>query len=244
MNIYRLLFSTSLSLFFLSCNEKAIGEKPLVLENFKFETKITTLFPEKYKSKYSEKYYEIPSSFQTSLFNKDTIYEYDYIIDSIDINRYNKIKKPKWIEYHKNSYSTGDILAVFENFEFNTVNLATTLDNKIMVMNGLVHSLSKKETQNFIELLNKTYGKATITVVPFFKPYDIYTWTLEDRIIKYCFISDNESNTMKIIVDKENNTIENGKKNTHYKAYIYLIKKEYAKKIIGKMKIGDLSYCQ
>ena len=229
----RIKLLTFLNLLFLltSCNGqiKSIDEKPLDLENFDFNTKFSTLIPDKNKSKTYDGYYEIKSE----LIEVDTIKDDEFIGS----------EKPIRIEYRENSYSNGETLATFQDFDFNAINLATTLDGNIMVVNALVGEISLKETQRFIELLDKKFGKAKKTAGEFIKPFDIFTWEFKDRIIKYCIVKDDESNALKIVVDKENNTIENGKKEPHFEAYIYLIKKEYADKVIGKMGTGDLIYC-
>ena len=215
----------------ISCNgqEKALSDEPLKLENFDFNTKISTLLPDKNKSKNYDGYYDIKSE----LMEVDTINDGDYIGN----------EKPIRIEYRERSYSSGDILATFEDFDFNAINLATTLDGKIMVVNALIGEISLKETQRFIKLLDKKFGKSTKTKGDFIKPFDIYTWKYKDRIIKYCIVRNDENNTLKIVVDKENKTIVNEKKEPHFEVYIYLIKNEYADKVIGKMRTGDLIYC-
>lgn len=231
MRIIKLLIFLNLLIIFTSCNGqiKPIDEEPLDLENFEFNTKFTTLIPDKNKSKNYNGYYKVKSE----LIEVDTIKDGDFIGSEKQIR----------IEYREKSYSSGDTLAKFEDFDFNAINLVTTLDGNIMVVNALVGEISLKEAQSFIKLLDRKYGKAKKTKGEFIKPFDIFTWEFKDRIIKYCIVGDDESNMLKIVVDKENNTIENGKREPHLEAYIYLIKKEYADKVIGKMGTGDLIYC-
>lgn len=230
-----LIFYLNLLLLFVSCKgqTKPIGEKPLDLEEFNFDTKITTLFPDKYKSTKWENYYNIPSAMNTSLFQKVTVYE----------NEFTDRQKPKWIEYREGSSTTADTLAIFKDSAFNTVNFATTLDDKIMVVNGVAQEIGQVEIEKFIQQMNKKYGNSVKTKGKFFKPFDIYTWKLADRTIKYCVIVNDESNTMKIAVDVEKQKLEEVKREPHYEAYIYIIKKEYEKTVVGEMNTGDLIYC-
>jgi hypothetical protein len=57
-------------------------------------------------------------------------------------------------------------------------------------------------------------------------------------------VSNDESNSLKIVADKDQQTIKEGKNEAYLKAYIYIIKKEYADQVIGKMSSGDLLYCE
>jgi hypothetical protein len=228
----KLLLLLAILLFIISCNgnktpkAKSLSEETLELENFDFDTKISTLVPEKNKkvTKYGE-HYELKSEMM--------------IVDTITNG---DSGQPIRIRYNPLSYTLEDAMAKFDEFDFNAISLETTLGGKIMAVNGLVEKISLSETQVFIDLLNKKYGKAIQTKGDFVRPFDIFTWQLKDRIIKYCIVINNETNTMKIVVDNENKEIKKGKKEQYFGAYIYLIKNEYAEKLIGKMG-GKFSYC-
>lgn len=217
-----LIFVSILS-FLTNCKK----EEAIELEDFNFNTKTSTYVSAKNKYKTYDNYYQIKSE----VIGADTIYDGEFIGS----------EKPIRIEYRQNIFSYNDVLARFDNFDFNAINFATTLDGKIMVFNGVAGRISQKEAQQFVELLNKKYGKTEKSKGSFIKPYDIYTWPLKDRIIKYCVISDDESNTLKIVADKE--ILKEDKIASHFKAYIFIVKKEYTNQIIGKMESGDLLYC-
>jgi hypothetical protein len=140
-------------------------------------------------------------------------------------------------------FSYEDVIARFGDFEFNAINFATTVTGKLMVFNAVAGKVSLKETQSFVQLFNDKYGKAAKTKGEFIKPFDIYTWQLKDRIIKYCVVSEDDSNALKVGTDKNQHTVKQGKKETYLKAFIYIIKKEYADQVIGQMSSGDLLYC-
>ncbi len=221
----------------ISCNgqEKrivtSIAEEPLQLENFDFNTKLSALLPEKTKSKVYSGYYELKSE----LLKVDTISDGEFIGS----------EKPVRIEYRQQSFSSQDILAKFGNEEFNAVNLATTIDGKIMVLNALIDKTDLKQTKDFIETIDKKYGKSAKTKGEFSdKNYDIFTWQLKDRIIRYTTVLDKEENTLKIEIDEENKKIMNGDKNPHYKGYIFIIKKEYKSQIFGKVSSGDFVFLE
>jgi len=216
----------SILLFITSCKK----EEAIELQDFDFNNKKSNYFSDKDKSKTYDNYYQIKSE----LIGVDTIYDGEFIGS----------EKPIRIEYRQEIFSDEDVLARFDNFDFNAINFATTVDNKMMVFNAVAGNISLKETKKFVELLDEKYGKSKKTKENFIKPYDIYTWLLKDRMIKYCVVSDDESNTIKIEVDEKNNSIKNGVKEPHFKAYIYIIKNEYANQIVGQMSSGDLLYCK
>lgn len=76
------LIQFSLAILLFSCHSqkltKPIGESPLILDDFDFDTRITTLYPDKYKSKDFSYVYEIPSTYHSNLVEKDTTFQNDY----------------------------------------------------------------------------------------------------------------------------------------------------------------------
>jgi len=213
-------------LFLTSCKK----EKVIELQDFNFNNNKSTYFSDKDKYKTYDNYYQIKSE----VIGVDTISDGEFIGS----------EKPIRIEYRQEIFSNDDVLARFEDFDFNAINFATTVDNKMMVFNAVAGEISLKETKKFVELLDQKYGKSKVSKDTFIKPYDIYTWRLGDRIIKYCVVADDESNTIKIELDQANKRISNGKKEPHLSAFLYIIKNEYASQVIGKMGSGDLLYCK
>lgn len=200
------------------------------MQDFDFNNKTSTYISDKDKYKTYDNYYQIKSE----VIGVDTIFDGKFIGS----------EKPIRIEYRQEIFSNKDVLVRFDDFDFNAINFATTVDGKMMVFNAVTGNISLKETKKFVELLDEKYGKSKKTKQNFIKPYDIYTWLLKDRMIKYCVVADDESNTMKIEVDEQNNNIKNGVKESHFKSYIYIIKNEYANQIVGQMSSGDLLYCK
>lgn len=219
---YRLLL---LALLLISCKK----ESAIELENFNLDSKLSTFVSDKNKHKTYTNYYQIKSE----IIGADTVSDGEFIGS----------EQPIRIDYKQQTFSYKDVIARFGDFEFNAINFATTVTGKLMVFNAVAGKISPEETQNFVQLLNDKYGKAVKTKGDFIKPFDIYTWQLKDRIIKYSVVSEDDSNNLKITTDQNQQTMKESNKETYLKAYVYIIKKEYADQVIGEMSSGDLLYC-
>jgi len=226
MKIFKQLLFISFPLVLIGCKK----EKAIELEDFNFNTKVSTFISDKNKYETYDNYYKI----KNEVIGADTIVDGEFIGS----------EKPVRIEYTRDISSANDIIARFDEYDFNAINFATTLDGKIMIFNGVASKTSLKDTQKFVELLNEKYGKSTKTKGHFVKPFDVYTWLLKDRIIKYSVVANDDSNTMKIEVNELKNTIKNNKQESHIEAYIFIIKKEYQNELVGKITGGDFVYLE
>lgn len=226
MRIIKQLLFISCTLLFMSCEK----EKAIELEHFNFDTKVSTFISDKNKYENYENYYKI----------KNLIIGADTIVDGEFIGS----EKPIRIDYTRDITSYNDVIARFGQYDFNAINFATTLKGNIMIFNGVASKISKKETEEFVELLNEKYGKSIQTKGHFTKPFDVYTWQLKDRIIKYSVVTIDGSNTLKIDLNKSKNALENQNKEPHIEAYLFIIKKDYQKEILGKLTGGDFVYLQ
>lgn len=223
----KLLLILIISSFVLSCNGqgkssvKSLSKESLQLENFDFDTKISTLLPEETKSKEYAGYYKVKSE----MIEVDTVSDGEFIGS----------EKPVRIEYRQQSFSTSDVLANFDDFEFNAINLVTDMNGKLMLINGVAGETDKGKTEGFVSKLNKIYGNSKKTKGEFAgQNFDIHTWPLKERIIRYCVVFDDEKSTLTI----------GGDKNPHYKSYLYVIKKEFQNQIFGKVSSGDFVYLE
>lgn len=216
----------------VSCNGQTmpLDQAALDLEQLDFSTRVSALLPERTREKKYDGWYQVKSS----SIEKVTVYD-----DEFDENR-----KPIWTEYRQRSFSSRDELAKVDKFGFNTVNLATSLDGELMVVNGVAGRMSLNDIEEFVKILNKKYGEAIKTKGEFMKPFDIYTWKLKDRLIKYVPLFDDESNTLNVVVDKDNNTIKGGEKKPHYKGLVFVINHKHVEKVVGNFHTGELLYCQ
>lgn len=218
----------------ISCTgqTKPIGEGSLNLESFKFSTKITDLFPEKYKSEDQGNYYEIPGSHHSQIVVRDTTF----------IDKYTPKSKPVGLEYRQQSSTSIDNLAFFGDQIFNKINIATTLDGKIKVVNGVADEITKKQNSDLIIILNKKYGDAKKFKPQWSDGFSGYEWVTKNKIIRYVIAYDNESTTLKINVDQEKNTISSGEKEPHFAAYLFIINPNLKNEIFGKLNTGDFVY--
>ena len=223
----KLLLILTILPFVLSCNGqeksggKSLSEASLQLENFDFNTKISTLLPEETKSKEYAGYYKVKSE----MIEVDTVSDGEFIGS----------EKPVRIEYRQRSFSTRDVLTNFDDFEFNAINLVTNIDGKLMLINGVAGESDKGKMKDFVSKLNKKYGNSKKTKGEFAgQDFDIYNWQLKDRIIRYCVVFDDGKSTL---------TIGNEKK-SHYQSYLYVVKKEFQNQIFGKVSSGDFVYLE
>lgn len=240
----------TLFMIIFSCNAQQpeiFGDKPLNLKNNIFDLNISAFFPEKYKLKNNPQYYEISINnnlginLHTQLIKKDTLFADND--GTLDNSNFQNNKVPKWIAYSKKNYSNIDTVAVYDIFSFQAINILTTLDNKVVVMSGLIDEISLENSNKFINLLISDYGKPIITKSKVFsKNIIIYTWVTDDKLLKYCTFFNNESNTLVIEVDKNNSIIKNGNKTPHLEGYFYIAKKEFATQLIDNVNNGDFAF--
>ncbi|WP_437920044.1 hypothetical protein [Sphingobacterium sp. LRF_L2] len=210
--------------------KRSLSDTILELENLDFTTPISALIPEETKDTAYVDMYNVKNTSLQRFITKE--------------NEYYDDAKPIWIEYRQFQSRSSDELAKFDDVTFNTFNMVVTLQEEMMLFNAIAEDLDKEESDAFIELLNKKYGPAEKTEGEFLNPFEIYTWKLEDRVLKYVPLYDDEHNTLKIVIDKENDTLEAGEKTPHYRGLFYVIEAKYSDKVIGNFHTGDLLYCQ
>ncbi len=234
MKNIKLILFLNFFVILISCNKitKPIGEEPLDLYNFNFNTKITELYPNKNRSKEFEGYYNIKTKYDSHIVQKDTTF----------LDKYSDQKKAVGMEYRQQSSSNIDTLAIFKTQTFNKINIATTLNNEIIVVSAVSDEMSNSKTQNFINLLTGKYGKYKKTQNEFTdNKFFTYEWETNKEIIKYSSVFNDESNTIKIVVDKTENKISQGDKEPHFEGYFYIINKQYQSHI-KNFKTGDFVF--
>lgn len=222
----------SIMVSIINCNgqKKSLSTTSLVLENFDFSTPVAALLPENTRDTAYDEVYNVKN---TSL-QKFVVKE----------NEYEENAKPLWIEYRNIQSRSSDQIAKFGNIIFNTFNMVVSLEQEMILFNAIVGDITEKESDKFIQLLNKKYGSAEKTEGKFLNPFEIYTWKLDDRVLKYVPLYDDESNTLKIVIDKDNKTLKTADKTPHYKGLFYVINAKYSDKVIGNFHTGELLYCQ
>ena len=231
MKIITLLTFLNLLLIFVSCNGQAkpIGEEPLDLFDFNFDTKVETLFPDQYKSKNYKDYYTVPTHYHSISFEKDSTF----------IDKFGEHKKAVGIEYRQQSSSNMDTLAIFKNQAFNRINFATNLKNEITVVCAVADEMTAIQSQNFLKMLTEKYGKYKKTEGEFGRKFFMYEWQTKRAVIRYSSVFNDERNTVKIAVTE--NSMTPADKDPHFEGYFYTIRKD-AVENIKNLNTGDFVF--
>jgi len=196
---------------------KPIGQAPLNLIDISFDTKVQSLYPEKYKSAKWDDYYDIPVGDETRAVQRDTTY-----IDEFSANQ-----KAVGLEYRQISSSSRDTLAIAGDQTFSSLSVAASLDGKIKVIGAEISEITDKETRDLITALNKKYGNFKKMEGEFMSKFTIYEWEAKDRFFRYATIFNDEKNTIKLEVDKEQGSIKNVDRTPHHDGYFFVINKAY-----------------
>lgn len=221
-------------LMFINCDGqvKPIGDAPLNLETFNFDTKISDLYPDKNKSKDYKDVYEIKGALHSQMVAKDTTY----------INEYSDNKKAIGIEYRQQSSTSIDAMAIFKNQQFQKINVATTLEGKIKVINAVADELTEEQSEDLIKKLEKKYGKPEKLKNSWNEKFVINQWTEKDRIIRFVSAYDDESSTIKLVIDEGEQSISSREKGPHYIGYLFIINPALKDEVFEKMKTGDFVF--
>lgn len=211
---------------------KPIGEEPLNLENFNFDTKISDLYPEKNKSKDYIGYYEIKGALRSQLVIKDTTF----------LNEYSENKKAIGIEYRQQSSTSIDTMAVFKNQKFQKINVATTIEGKIKVINAVSEELTGQQSRDLFKKLVTQYGKPKKLKNNWNEKFILYEWIKNNRIVRLVSAYNDESTTMKLVIQPKKQIISSGEKEPHYVVYLFVINPVLKDEVFGKMKTGDFVY--
>ena len=209
-----------------------IGEEPLLLENFRFDTKISELYPDKNKSKKYEGYFEVMGTMRPQMVLKDSTY----------VNEFTTGKKAIGIEYRQQTSTSIDTMAMFGNQAFQKLNIATTPDGKIKIINAVAENLTAEQADEFIKRLINEYGTPRKLKSSWNDEFTIYQWSETKKIIRFVSAYNDESNSLKIAVDADKKTASPGKKEPHFVGYFYIINPAMQEDVFGKVKTGDFAY--
>lgn len=227
---------TSFMFSLFSCAQKPgpLGERTIELDDFNFTTPISEIFPERYiHPAYGPNWYNVPSG---HLYNKETLHD-------------SSTGEALWITYTHSSSSSDDEYLSMAGQTFNAANFATTLDGHIFLVSGKIDELTQTESNDFITRLTKCYGDPIHTVEDCFGDYDLYTWTLKERTLKYAVVTTDNHNVLKIEVKhNEDGSLVNigeGKRKITLKGYFYVIDAAWRDRFFEAdcRKEGDFCYC-
>jgi hypothetical protein len=208
-----------LSIAIIGCmgQVKPIGQAPLNLVDINLDIKVTSLYPEKYKSAKWENYFEIPVGEKTRMVLRDTTF----------INEFSQEQKAVGVEYRQTSSSSDDTLAIAGKQAFSSLSVAASLDGKIKAIGAKASDITDKEAKDFIAALTNKHGNPKKLEGDFMSKFTIYEWEAEDRIFRYSTIFNDEKNTIKLKVDKEEGTIKSMDRTPHHDGYFFVINKAF-----------------
>jgi len=224
------ILATLVALACCSRGIRPLDAAPLQLEAIDLSTTIHSLLPTDVQDNQHPELYTVKSlSIQV-----DTAY-----------TGYPEERRPKWLEYRAVSYTRRDTMLYFGDFGFNVPNFVTALDGRLMVVNGTLMQVSDAQSEAFVRFMNQKYGQAVKSTGEFLSFFDVHTWTLGDRLIKYCQIYENDNGALRITMDADKKPVAGGEKQRpHYKGFLFVISRAYAEQVVGKMNTGDLLFCQ
>lgn len=225
-----LLFVIS-SFIFLGCQSqvKPIGEAILDLENFNFNTKISTLYPEKYKSE------EYKNTYIMKGFNSNEIF---VTIDSTYI-----WEKNSSLEYLQGNSSSLDSIAIFGNHIFQKVNAMSADDGKIKIINGVSYWTSKTSADNFLKLLNEKYGKPTKLINGWKNELILYQWEANNRVIRFVSNPNNDIDDFNKQYKLINENFKPTKQEPQFDCYLFIINSAYKEEVFEQTNFsGDFGF--
>lgn len=182
-----MIILASLMISLISCAPKSghLGEDTIEFDNFDFSTPVTDILPEHYiHPDYGKDCFSVPSVSGSNLYYKEICCSY--------------ANEALWLEYRHFGSCSGDEYLSMAGRIFNAANFATTLDGRVFLVGGKINELTQTESDDFIARLGKRYGEPIHSAKSFFCDHDLYTWTLEDRTLKYAVATTDESSVLKI----------------------------------------------
>ncbi len=216
-----------------------LGERTIELDDFDFSTSISEILPERYKHPKYDDCYQVPSADSgagENIYSKDT--RRDFYTDEF-----------LWVEYKHTSRCWTDEYLSMAGRTFNAASFATTSDGRIFAVGGCIDELTPAENDDFIARLKKRYGEPVHAVESFAKSdFDLYTWTLEDRTLEYAVVTTDESNVLKIELERneagELTDIRSGEQTTHLQSYFFVVDAAWKDRFTSGGRSGDFVYCR
>lgn len=236
---------TSLMSSLLGCTSRPgpLGEGTIELDNFDFTTSISVIFPDRYLDPEfgDDGWYRVPSVSSTlgdyAMYRRDTCF--NFFRD-----------KALWVTYRRQSLCPADEYLSMAGRTFPAANFATAFDGRIFAVGGTISELTQAASEDFIARLSERYGEPVHTVESFSRDYDMYTWTLEDRTLKYAAITTDEHNVLKFehVYNEDGSLadIRPGKRRNILQGYFFVIDAAWRDRflITDRAVSGDFVYCQ
>lgn len=245
ISVLLMIIFTSFMVSLFGCTRKPglLGEGTIELDDFDFTTSISDIFPERYIDPEFgyDGWYRVPSVSGTlgnyTLYRRDTCF--NFFRD-----------KALWVTYQRASSCPADEYLSMADQVFPAANFATTFDGRIFAVGGTITEITQAASDDFIARLSKRYGEPVHTVESFSRDYDLYTWTLEDRTLKYAAVTTDEHNVLKLEIkynkDGSPANVREGKRRNILQGYFYVIDAAWRERflITDRAVRGDFCYCK
>lgn len=195
-----------------------LGEKTLELETFRFDTKITDLYPEKNLNTFyvNGDVYNFPGTEEAFFERKREINGYKITEDDIE---------EEVVVYHQITYPYELVIARFGEMPFNDVSVMTTADDRIAAISATAHAVEKDRSDELVAYLTERYGTPTRMESSWDRRdgAPLYEWITETRIIRYVYAVDHQTI---LHVDPERMQISQEESGKTCDAHIFIINPE------------------
>lgn len=194
-----------------------LGEKTLELESFRFDTKITDLYPEKNLNTFyvNGDVYNFPGTEEAFFGRKRE--ENGYKITENDIEE-------EVVVYRQITYPYELAIARFGEMPFNDVSVMTTADDRIAALAATAHAIGKDRSDELVAYLTEKYGPPTRMECSWDRTgAPLYEWITETRIIRYVYAVDRSAI---LRVDPERMQISQEESGKTFDAHIFIINPE------------------
>ena len=227
-NIILLFVISSFSLSSCQSQLKPIGEEIIDLENFSFNTKISELYPDEYKSEHYKNTYVMRGFNNHEIFiGIDSLFFYDN----------------NGIEYIQGNTSSLDSLAFFGNHIFQKINTISSTEGEIKLINAISELVTKTDANDFLKLLNEKYGKPKELINDLDNEAILYQWDLSDKVIRFVSIFNNDLNELNEMMYKVGTKKTPNKKESRFNCNLFIVNPHYKADIIKqKYFSNDLSF--
>jgi hypothetical protein len=222
--LIRIFFFLNNVFFVLSCQAQPdkkpyapiIGETPLILESVDFNLNILQFYSNK----------NVFNGSTGFVIEKKTVYGDEYEGEP---------KKKPVIRYDQIATFSKDTLALFGKQPFCTLNTATTLDNKLMIISAKTAKINQQESNNIINVLTKKYGQYHRDSGQFVRKFEVYLWKLKDRIIQYTPLPYDPNSILYISVGEEPKTNQQKETGLYYEGCLFILKNEFVNEVMDKI---------
>ncbi|WP_300671201.1 hypothetical protein [Soonwooa sp.] len=166
---------------------------------------------------------------------KSPIYFFESTADTIDASGSDFRRKEAFAITYKvtgtggmNTWAKDFRLSYFKNLNFVELTAITDMDNNLLMLASASQKLKKTDIANFIEAMDKQYGKAKLNVKPSdFRDAEIRKWILNDRVITLASLGNYHVSDDKFLTTAEKDYIAKQIQSDKTSASLYITKKNF-----------------